>query len=195
MERSSAAERKRPLIRSLDYLCVRRFRLRRLLAFLWSHSYNGAFESLSKETRVLFRVEHLQHLVRLGLWSDAMGYVFRFVPAFDLPVGGQFLVTFINFLWEIAAYDPTDPSTFPEYDPYEPCEDGRQGGVSAGGVKLAQIIRSVCSKQAWGSINWPLVRFKAAEISGTWLLRFQSLMRCANCRSAPPGQPKCFLSA
>nr|CAB3488281.1 unnamed protein product [Digitaria exilis] len=183
MERSSAAERKRPLIRSLDYLCVRRFRLRRLLAFLWSHSYNGAFESLSKETRVLFRVEHLQHLVRLGLWSDAMGYVFRFVPAFDLPVGGQFLVTFINFLWEIAAYDPTDPSTFPEYDPTVAKE--------ASVPEESNSLRS----SALGSINWPLVRFKAAEISGTWLLRFQSLMRCANCRSAPPGQPKCFLSA
>jgi hypothetical protein len=42
---SGDGERKRRLIRSLDYLCVSRFRLRRLLAFLWRYSYDEAFEA------------------------------------------------------------------------------------------------------------------------------------------------------
>ncbi|CAN6269285.1 unnamed protein product [Urochloa humidicola] len=183
-----SGERKKPLIRSLDYRCVRRFRLRRLLAFLWFNNYDGAFESLSKETRVFFRVEHLQHLVRLGLWSDAFDYVFRFVPAAYLPVGGQFLVTFMRFLYEITAYEPTDPSTFPAFDPYGRHEVRRRGGVNPGGVKLAQIIRSVCSEEAWGSINWPLVRFKAADVIGDLVAQipeFDEMRRLPHCPTRP----------
>ena len=45
MTRSASGERKRRLIRSLDYQCVRRFRLRRLLSFLWRYSYHEAFEA------------------------------------------------------------------------------------------------------------------------------------------------------
>uniref|UniRef100_K3YDL8 Uncharacterized protein n=1 Tax=Setaria italica TaxID=4555 RepID=K3YDL8_SETIT len=126
-------ERKEPLIRSLDYRCVRQFCLRRLFAFLW----------LSKEMTVFFRVEHLQHVVRLGMWSGAMNYVFGFVPVF------------YRYLNKITAYRPTNPSTFAAFDPYSRHEVRCQGGVNPDGIKLAQIIRSVCSKEAW---------LKAAEV-------------------------------
>ncbi|KAK8449648.1 hypothetical protein SEVIR_7G249750v4 [Setaria viridis] len=92
---------------------------------------------LSKETTVFFRVEHLQHVVRLGMWSGAMNYVFGFVPIF------------YRYLNKITAYRPTNPSTFAAFDPYSRHEVRRQGGVNPDGIKLAQIIRSVCSKEAW----------------------------------------------
>ncbi|CAN6269300.1 unnamed protein product [Urochloa humidicola] len=40
------------------------------------------------------------------------------------------------------------------------------GGVSRGGVKLAKIISAVHSEDAGSSIDWSLVRIKAAEIVG-----------------------------
>ncbi|EES11431.1 hypothetical protein BDA96_06G236600 [Sorghum bicolor] len=184
MTRSASGERKRRLIRSLDYQCVRRFRLRRLLSFLWRYSYHEAFEALSKETTVYFRVSHLQHMVRQGLWTDAVRYVLRFVPAIDLTDGGNFLTIFITLLSSIARYKPTVPSTFPLYDPYARHELDWQGRVRPGGVKVAEIIRSVCCKEAWGRINWALVRLKAAEIVGdlfTELPEFDDMRRLPPC--------------
>ncbi|XP_066345869.1 uncharacterized protein [Miscanthus floridulus] len=181
---SASGERKRRLIRSLDYQCVSRFRLRRLLIFLWRYSYDEAFEALSKETTVYFRVDHLQHMVRRGLWSDAIRYLLRFVPAVDLSDGGNFLAIFINLLRSIARYKPTDPSTFPLYDPYARHELDCQGRVRPGSVEVAEIILSVCSKEAWGSINWALVRLKAAEIIGnlfTELPEFDEMRRLPPC--------------
>jgi len=111
---------------------------------------------LSKETTVYFRVDHLQHMVRRGLWSDAIRYVLRFVPAVDLSDGGNFLVIFINLLGSIARYKPTDPSTFPLYDPYARHELDCQGRVRPGGVEVAEIILSVCCKEAWSASPSPL---------------------------------------
>jgi hypothetical protein len=52
---SGERKRKRSLARSLDYECVERFRLRRLLAFLQFHRYDGAFEAYDLFTCALFR--------------------------------------------------------------------------------------------------------------------------------------------
>lgn len=110
---------------------------------------------LSKETTVYFRVSHLQHMVRQGLWTDAVRYVLRFVPAIDLTDGGNFLTIFITLLSSIARYKPTVPSTFPLYDPYARHELDWQGRVRPGGVKVAEIIRSVCCKEAWSASPSP----------------------------------------
>lgn len=46
-------KRKRPLARSLEYECVERFRLRRLLAFLQHRRYDGAFEAYDRYTSLV----------------------------------------------------------------------------------------------------------------------------------------------
>ncbi|KAL6651381.1 hypothetical protein ACP70R_010306 [Stipagrostis hirtigluma subsp. patula] len=163
-----SGERKRSLIRSLDYNCVYRFRLRRLLAFLSLHRYDDAFEALSNETAVLFRAEHLQHLVQLGMWQEAIDYVYHFIPAVRLPDSGKFLVKFIGFISDVSRYKPYgvyDPYDY-EYNPHSSLEIFLHGGVDPGGVKVANIIASVRPEKVWRSINWQLVWLKAADIVG-----------------------------
>uniref|UniRef100_A0A0D9ZQQ4 Uncharacterized protein n=1 Tax=Oryza glumipatula TaxID=40148 RepID=A0A0D9ZQQ4_9ORYZ len=65
---------------SLEYPCVSRLRHRRLLAFLSRHDYDSTFDALVQETSVLFRVGHIQALVRQGRWADAASYANRFAP-------------------------------------------------------------------------------------------------------------------
>ncbi|TVU14835.1 hypothetical protein EJB05_38331 [Eragrostis curvula] len=164
-----SGDRKPPFIRSLDYGCVTRFRTRRLLAFLWLHRYDGAFEGLSKDTKVLFRPDHLQHLVREGLWHDAIRYVYCFQPAGQLPRGAGFLVKFLRFVSRVSK------SNTYEYDPSSPLQIFLHGGVSPAGIKLAEIISSVRSEEVWASINWPRVRNKAAEIVGQLAAQIEGL--------------------
>jgi hypothetical protein len=60
---SGDGERKRRLIRSLDYLCVSRFRLRRLLAFLWRYSYDEAFEAYEPYASLMSPVPLLRWMI------------------------------------------------------------------------------------------------------------------------------------
>ncbi|CAL5029994.1 unnamed protein product [Urochloa decumbens] len=178
---SGERKRKRSLARSLDYECVERFRLRRLLAFLQLHRYDGAFEALSKETAVLFRAGHLQHLVQQGLWSDAIRYIYRFVPPMRLPKRGTLLVKFIFVVSRI-------PDRSYKYDPHSPYHLYLHGGVSPGGVKLAKIISTVHSEHAGNSIDWSLVRIKAAEIVGQLVAQipeFNDMSRLPFCSAKP----------
>ncbi|EEC77340.1 hypothetical protein OsI_16019 [Oryza sativa Indica Group] len=83
---------------SLEYPCVSRLRHRRLLAFLSRHDYHSTFDALVQETSVLFRVGHIQELVRQGRWADAASYVNRFVPPSRVRTGEAGLV-FHEFLY------------------------------------------------------------------------------------------------
>ncbi|CAO2192104.1 unnamed protein product [Urochloa humidicola] len=178
---SGERKRKRSLARSLDYECVERFRLRLLLAFLRLHGYDSAFEALSKETAVLFRAGHLQHLVQQGLCSDAIRYIYRFMRPMRLPKRGMLLVEFIFVVSRIS-----DRSY--KYDPHSPYQMYLHGGVSPGGVKLAKIISAVHSEHAWSSIDWSLVRNKAAEIVGQLVAQipeFNEMCRLPFCSAKP----------
>ncbi|KAK3141503.1 hypothetical protein QOZ80_4BG0334780 [Eleusine coracana subsp. coracana] len=157
---SSSGGLRRRLIRSLDYKCVTRFRFRRLLAFLWLQRYDGALEELSKETRLLFRADHLQRLVQEGLWQDTIEYLYCFQPAGHMPLGSGFLVKFIHFISRVS-----ESSTY-EYDPYSPLQIFLHGGVSLGGIKLVQVIASMRPEQ---------VRNKAAEIAGHLAAQIEGL--------------------
>ncbi|CAN6276928.1 unnamed protein product [Urochloa humidicola] len=64
-----------------DYGCLRRFRRRRLLAFLRLNNLSATFDSLNGETRAFFDVRLLQRLVEEGRYKEASGYMGRFLPS------------------------------------------------------------------------------------------------------------------
>ncbi|XBJ16718.1 hypothetical protein VPH35_008289 [Triticum aestivum] len=66
-----------------EYPCVRRFRYRRLLAFLWLQGYGYTFVAMLKQTNSYFCVFHLAHLVSQGQWTEALDYI---IPRFLLQV-------------------------------------------------------------------------------------------------------------
>lgn len=91
-----------------EYPCVRRFRYRRLLSFLWLQGYRFTFAAYAptailllcqcfdlhrllicgmrgcrmlKQTNSYFCVSHLAHLVSQGQWTEALDYIIpRFLP-------------------------------------------------------------------------------------------------------------------
>ncbi|CAO2036513.1 unnamed protein product [Urochloa humidicola] len=187
MARSGSGERKRRLTHSLHYDCVERFRLRRLLAYLRQYRYDGAFEALSQETAVLFRPEHLQRLVRQGQSSDAVEYVRSFAPPPMLrPRSAKYLMKFLRVLSRVV--DTEDASSY-EYDPYNPVQIHLYGRANPGGLKLAEIISSLRAEQARGTtIDWSLIRIKAAEIVGRWVAQipeFNEMRRLPRCPAKP----------
>ncbi|BAS90987.1 Os04g0614200 [Oryza sativa Japonica Group] len=63
-----------------DYPCVARLRHRRLLSFLWLHSFKSTFEAMAEETKVLLSLPRLERLIARGMWGEAIGYACRFLP-------------------------------------------------------------------------------------------------------------------
>ncbi|CAM0876115.1 unnamed protein product [Alopecurus aequalis] len=81
-----------------EYSFVKRFRLRRLLAFLWRQGCLSTFIALLKQTRVFFCVDYLAQFVAKGQWTGALDYL---VPRFLPPVPqqsteGRLLVLFLS---------------------------------------------------------------------------------------------------
>uniref|UniRef100_A0A0D3G0A2 Uncharacterized protein n=1 Tax=Oryza barthii TaxID=65489 RepID=A0A0D3G0A2_9ORYZ len=54
-----------------DYPCVARLRHRRLLSFLWLHSFKSTFEAMAEETKVLLSLPRLERLIARGMWGAA----------------------------------------------------------------------------------------------------------------------------
>ncbi|XP_037463056.1 uncharacterized protein LOC119334610 isoform X2 [Triticum dicoccoides] len=64
-----------------EYPCVRRFRYRRLLTFLWLQGYGYTFVAMLRQTNAYLCVFHLKHLVSQGQWTEALEYIIpRFLP-------------------------------------------------------------------------------------------------------------------
>ncbi|TVU14810.1 hypothetical protein EJB05_38303, partial [Eragrostis curvula] len=62
-----------------------------------------------------------------------------------------------------------------EYNPYSSLEIYLHGGVSPGGVRLAQIIASVRSEEVRTSIDWRRVRREAEEVVGRLVAQIPEL--------------------
>ncbi|KAK3141506.1 hypothetical protein QOZ80_4BG0334810 [Eleusine coracana subsp. coracana] len=158
---SDSGKSRRSVKRSLEYPCVSRFRHRRLLAYLRRHRLDNSFESLALETDVFFCVEHLQELARRGKWIDAIKYIARFTPSGHI-LGDQ---------GQYELYLKENP------------------GAPPGNVKLASILLSVLkSDKLRASINWDLVRHKAADMIEDLIQQvpeFNDLLRMPNCPARP----------
>uniref|UniRef100_A0ACD5UTP2 Uncharacterized protein n=3 Tax=Avena sativa TaxID=4498 RepID=A0ACD5UTP2_AVESA len=190
--RFRSGKRKRSSVRrSLDvlYPCVSRLRRRRLLAFLSRHGFISTFEALVQETNVFFSVAHLQRLARHGKWGEAIAYVFRFVRDVDLlGEEGRLFFSFISIhkIIHSIATGRSDGATITKL--YE-CQLIEHPNPSFDNVKLICMLSALRrSEQLRTSINWHMVRYKAAEIVKGLIARtpeFNDLVRLPNCRDRP----------
>ncbi|KAL6652026.1 hypothetical protein ACP70R_010951 [Stipagrostis hirtigluma subsp. patula] len=186
---SGSGKRRRSLKRSLEYPCVSRLRHRRLLAYLWVHRKDKSFASVALETGFFFDVEHLVGLARLGRWLDAMNYISSFAPSSHVfGDEGQVLVNFVhmhNVLDGIAT--GRDHGTF--YAELHENYLKKNPKAPPGDVKLGHIMLSLRDNpKLRASINWDLVRHKAAEIIKDLIAQvpeFNELLRIPNCLTRP----------
>ncbi|XP_071676975.1 uncharacterized protein [Lolium perenne] len=190
---SGKRKRKRSsLRRSLEYLGVSRLRRRRLLAFLSRHGFKTTFEALLHETNSFFSVAHLQRLARLGQWGEAIGYVYRFVPNIDLlGEEGNLFFSFISLhevIHSIATGEPGGAVLAELYE-HELLKKHPNPNPDLPNVKLIRMLADLCrSHQLRASVNWLLVRYKAAEIAKDLIARtpeFSDLVRLPNCPDKP----------
>ncbi|EEC78011.1 hypothetical protein OsI_17418 [Oryza sativa Indica Group] len=151
---------------SLEYPCVSRLRHRRLLAFLSRHDYDSTFDALVQETSVLFRVGHIQALVRQGRWADAASYVNRFVPPSRVLTDAG--LVFHEFLYIhhvldciVAGDHLRGAQVAASYQRH--VRDNPN--PSHGAIKLIRILLTILHCHPIRAfLNWHLVRYKAAEI-------------------------------
>uniref|UniRef100_A0A0E0H603 Uncharacterized protein n=1 Tax=Oryza nivara TaxID=4536 RepID=A0A0E0H603_ORYNI len=151
---------------SLEYPCVSRLRHRRLLAFLSRHDYDSTFDALVQETSVLFRVGHIQALVRQGRWADAASYVNRFVPPSRVLTDAG--LVFHEFLYIhhvldciVAGDHLRGAQVAASYQRH--VRDNPN--PSHGAIKLIRILLTILHCHPIRAfLNWHLARYKAAEI-------------------------------
>ncbi|CAL5025525.1 unnamed protein product [Urochloa decumbens] len=88
----------RALLRSLDYPCTARLRLRRLLAYHRRYSYEEIYEVARDKTRVIFDVRNLVNKIKSGQWRKASIYVLSFVRPDSMSHECKLLLMFIQDL-------------------------------------------------------------------------------------------------
>ncbi|XP_051209624.1 uncharacterized protein [Lolium perenne] len=153
----------------VDYGCVRRYRHRRLLTFLWLHGFRDALRGLLNETDALMSVEHLSRLVQQGLWDDAVSYVSRFLRPVTHPQSdeAQVLIHFLRhhraFAGMVAGEKNRDIKYF-NYK-YNSRYLKHDDSVSHDALRLRSIVLSLLhSERVRASLDWERVRHKASLI-------------------------------
>ncbi|RLM73489.1 hypothetical protein C2845_PM15G21510 [Panicum miliaceum] len=99
-ERALAGSSKggRALLRSPDYPCTARLRLRRLLAYLRRHSYEHIYDVARDKLVVIFDVRYLVDRVMFGVWRTACNYLIRFVDPTSMSYESRLLLGFLQKL-------------------------------------------------------------------------------------------------
>ncbi|KAF0892575.1 hypothetical protein E2562_016871 [Oryza meyeriana var. granulata] len=147
---------------------------------------------LPRETCVLFCVEHLERLVRLGRWLEAIWYVTRFVLSAGTHQLGDAGWVFIEFLHMHAALDcivagkPHGAAVAEEYGRYI---NKYPDSCYPGTIKLGRILLAMLhSHPLRASVNWHLVRLEAAEIIKDLIAQipeFNDLLKLPICPTKP----------
>uniref|UniRef100_A0ACD5WTY2 Uncharacterized protein n=1 Tax=Avena sativa TaxID=4498 RepID=A0ACD5WTY2_AVESA len=153
----------------VDYGCVRRYRHRRLVTYLWLHGFRDTLRGLLNETDALMSVAHLSRLVQQGLWEDAVSYVSRFLPPASHPQSNeaQVLVHFLKhhkaFASMVAGENNRDLNYFNRK--YNTRYLKHDDSVSHEDLRMRSIVLSLLnSQQVRDSLDWERVRHKASRI-------------------------------
>jgi len=148
-----------------EYPCVRRFRHRRLIAFLWMYGFEATVESMLGESDAICSPRRLQQLVHRQQWRDARSYLCRFLPppvgTERLSVEAHVLHCFLGVHTVLASIvaGVKEDTAYSQYLSHDRT-------VSYGAVRIRSIILSIlCARQqVRTSIDWECVRYKAADI-------------------------------
>ncbi|KQJ84580.1 uncharacterized protein LOC100833242 isoform X2 [Brachypodium distachyon] len=152
-----------------EYPCVRRYRHRRLVAFLLLNGFRNTFTSLIQETDVFMSVMHLQLLVEQGLWGDALGYLLRFLQPTTCRQSQEalLLLHFVHMHQNLANIDAgnKDDSAVRQFTERYKHYASHASTVCHGAVRIHSIVLSILhSEELRASLDWKLVRCKAAVI-------------------------------
>ncbi|KAL6651380.1 hypothetical protein ACP70R_010305 [Stipagrostis hirtigluma subsp. patula] len=160
--------------------CLRRFRRRRLLAFLRLDNLPATVNALKREARVFLDLRFLRRLVADGRWQEAQGYVTRFLPRREEHMGIEArtllrFITHLNILDDLAQGNPGADDAV--QDLQRQIEDDPS---SMDDHHYAEVV----GRAQRDSLDWQLVRLKAAEIVKglvTQISEFSHLLRLPRC--------------
>ncbi|CAD6253439.1 unnamed protein product [Miscanthus lutarioriparius] len=142
-----------------EYPCVRRYRHRRLLTFLWLQGFRDTHGSMLSESDAMLWVPHLKHFVLHDQWQDANLYLSRFLPLVTrrrTSVEAMVLSRVFNAFSTLANIVGGG-----EDDLSKQYLDHKRT-ICHGQIRLRSIILNV--QQARASIDWERVKEMAAEI-------------------------------
>uniref|UniRef100_A0A0D9ZQL6 Uncharacterized protein n=1 Tax=Oryza glumipatula TaxID=40148 RepID=A0A0D9ZQL6_9ORYZ len=158
-----------------DYPCVARLRHRRLLSFLWLHSFKSTFEAMAEETKVLLSLPRLERLIARGMWGEAIGYACRFLPRrppslpaqrTHLTAEAQTLLLFLHMhrcLADVVAGNETG-AAWSDKHRRRYCL-ARVTGISSHAIAIRRIIQTfVLSDKIRESMDWGRVREKVVRV-------------------------------
>ncbi|CAN6236176.1 unnamed protein product [Urochloa humidicola] len=171
-ERSALAvssQGKRMLLDSLDYPCTERLRFRRLLAYLREYICGQIYYVAREKLCVIFHVEDLVKQVKAGKFQEAFNYVCTFAPMGVSSNEAELLVLFLDYLMAISGFADGDTMVAGIvcnwfkglYRPRHP--------LLSKYPCFANIVADVLflrTQSVRNSLDWQLVRNKAAEIVG-----------------------------
>uniref|UniRef100_A0ACD5WRP1 Uncharacterized protein n=1 Tax=Avena sativa TaxID=4498 RepID=A0ACD5WRP1_AVESA len=153
----------------VDYGCVRRYRHRRLVTYLWLHGFRETLRGLLKETDALMSVAHLSQLVQHGLWDDAVSYVSRFLRPVSHPQSdeAQVLIHFLRHHKAFASMVAGEKNRDVKYfnHKYNTRYLKHDDSVSHDALRIRSMVLSILhSHQVRASLDWERVRHRASLI-------------------------------
>ncbi|TVU27231.1 hypothetical protein EJB05_29828 [Eragrostis curvula] len=157
------------LLRSLDYPCTRRLRLRRLFAYHRRYSGEAIYNLMKEDTRVFFHLKDFIKLVKIGQWRKAAYYLMGFFPLFSGPTSpeARLLMSFHKFLMSLD--DFADGKVMVTCLISDWILEIYREPVLVKYPYLANLVYDVLflrSDHASASLNWLAVRKKAAQMTG-----------------------------
>ncbi|XP_066335742.1 uncharacterized protein [Miscanthus floridulus] len=148
-----------------EYPCVRRYRHRRLLTFLWLQGFRDTHGSMLSESDAMLWVPHLKHLVLHDQWQDANRYLSRFLPLVTrrrTSVEAMVLRRVFNAFSTLANIVGGGEVSHPWPDDLSKQYLDHKRTICHGQIRLRSIILNV--QQARASIDWERVKEMAADI-------------------------------
>ncbi|OQU89593.1 hypothetical protein SORBI_3002G220100 [Sorghum bicolor] len=150
----------------LDYPCTERLRWRRLLAFLRENCYNQIYHAAKNKLGVFSDLEDVVERVRKGQFQEACDHLWTFAPIRYLNSKAEVLTLFLYYLMAVSRFAEGNTAKegvvrewfrklykYPTLLSKYPC--------------LATLVADVLSLRTvrvWNSLNWQVVRNKAAEM-------------------------------
>uniref|UniRef100_A0A0D3H6U8 Uncharacterized protein n=1 Tax=Oryza barthii TaxID=65489 RepID=A0A0D3H6U8_9ORYZ len=147
---------------------LRRFRRRRLLAFLRREHLYATLDALGGETRLFLNARTLQTMLADCRWEEARRYVGRFLPRRQIGVEARAVLRLIAYL---SAVDDVAQGRRPgsEFAGDHLKREFEADATSSNTMVCADFVRKISRKRSsspgrWDSVEWQFLRIQAALI-------------------------------
>lgn len=175
---------------------LRRFRRRRLLAFLRREHLYATLDALGGETRLFLNARTLQTMLADCRWEEARRYVGRFLPRRQIGVEARAVLRLIAYL---SAVDDVAQGRRPgsEFAGDHLEREFEADATSSNTMVCADFVRKISRKRSsfpgrWDSVEWQFLRIQAALIVKELVINtpeFSHLLRLPRY----PVNPECMM--